>query len=264
MSIGLEMALIPNHLMDGGVTGISIVIADLTGLPLGLFLFLLNLPFIYLGYKQIGKSFALSAIYGIAVLSITTTLMHKLHFEPITEDVLLASIVGGVLIGVGVGIAIRAGGILDGSETLAILISKKAPFSVGEIILFMNVFILGFAGILYGFDVFMYSFIAYYLAFKTIDIVGEGLSESKAVWIVSDKHLEIGEQIIHRLGRGITYLKGEGGYTLDEKKVIFCIITRLEEAKLKSIVEEVDPQALLTFGNVSEVQGGNFKKRDIH
>lgn len=262
MGVGLEMALIPNELIDGGITGISIMMSHLTGFPLGVFLFLLNVPFLYLGYKQIGKSFAFSTTYAIITLSVTTSLLH--HSIPFTEDVLLATIVGGILIGIGVGIAIRFGGCLDGSETLAILIEKKIPFSVGQIIFFMNLFILGSAGLIYGFDSSVYSLLAYFVAFKTIDIVTVGLEESKSVWIVSDKSEEIADQLIHRLGRGVTFLNGRGGYSKEDKSVIFCIVTRLEESKVKSIVEEVDSSALLAFANISEIQGGTFKKKDIH
>lgn len=262
MAIGLEMLLIPNNMIDGGVTGISIMISQITGLPLGLFLILLNAPFLYLGYKQIGKSFAFSTTYAILVLSISTSLLH--HSKPFTNDILLASIVGGVLIGIGVGIAIKFGGCLDGSETLAILINKKLPFSVGQIILFMNLFILGASGFLYGFDRFMYSFIAYFIAFKTIDIVTVGMDESKSVWIISDNSYEIAEQISERLGRGVTFLNGKGGYSKEAKEVIFCIVTRLEQSKIKTIVEELDPNAMLAFSDISEMQGGSFKKKDIH
>jgi len=262
MAIGLEMSLIPNKLIDGGITGISIMMSSITGIPLGIFLVVLNIPFLYLGYKQIGRSFALSTTYAILILSLTTSYLH--HSHPFTDDVLLATIVGGILIGIGVGIAIRFGGCLDGSETLAILLNKKIPFSVGQIILFMNLFILGSAGFLYGFDRFMYSLIAYFIAFKTIDIVTVGLDESKSVWIISDKSTEIADQIIHRLGRGVTFLNGKGGYSKEDKNIIFCIVTRLEESKVKTIVEEVDPSAMLAFANISEIQGGTFKKKDIH
>jgi uncharacterized membrane-anchored protein YitT (DUF2179 family) len=260
--VGLEMALIPNQLIDGGVTGISIMASHLTHVPLGFFLFLFNVPFLYLGYKQIGKSFTFSTAYAIIILSLTTSLLH--HSHPFTQDTLLATIVGGIFIGIGVGITIRFGGCLDGSETLAILINKKVPFSVGQIILFMNLFILGIAGFIYGFDRFMYSLIAYFVAFKTIDIVAVGLDESKSVWIISDKNEEIAQCIINRLGRGVTFLNGRGGYSKEDKNVIFCIVTRLEEAKVKSIVEEIDPSAMLALANISEIQGGTYKKKDIH
>ena len=262
MAIGLEMALIPNTLIDGGVTGISIMVADLTGLRLGLFLVLFNLPFLYLGYKQIGKSFAFSTAYGIVVLSLSTILMH--HSEPFTDDILLATIIGGVLIGIGVGIAIKSGGCLDGTETLAILISQQTPFSVGQIILIINMFILGSAGYLYGFDRFMYSFLAYFIAFKTIDLVTVGMDESKSIIIVSDKYEQIASALMARLGRGVTILYGEGGYSKQEKKIIYCVITRLEETKVKSMIAQIDSKAMVALGNVSEIQGGSFKKKNIH
>lgn len=262
MAAGLNYVLIPNSLIDGGVTGIAMMIAHLTGLPLGLFLFIFNLPFLYLGYKQIGRSFAFSVAYGIVVLSVATTLLPS-GFA-VTNDTLLATVAGGVILGIGVGIAIRAGGCLDGSETLAILFNKKLPFSVGQIILFMNLFILGTAGFIFGFDRAMYSLIAYFIAFKTIDVVSEGLNQTKSIWIISDKSEIIGDKIMFRLGRGVTYLNGKGGYSKDHKDVIFCVINRLEEAKLKKIVESVDPKAFLAFSNMTEIQGGNFKKQDIH
>lgn len=262
MAVGLEYVLIPNDLIDGGVTGIAMMISHLTGLPLGLFLFILNLPFLYLGYKQIGRSFAFSVAYGILVLSITTTLLP--YGFALTNDTLLATVAGGIMLGIGVGLAIRAGGCLDGSETLAILFNKKLPFSVGQIILFMNLFILGIAGFIFGFDRAMYSLIAYFIAFKTIDVVSEGLNQTKSIWIISEKSELIGDKIMFRLGRGVTYLNGKGGYSKDHKEVIFCVINRLEEAKLKKIVEAVDPKAFLAFSNMTEIQGGNFKKQDIH
>lgn len=262
MAVALEEVLIPNHLVDGGVTGIAMMISHMTGLSLGLFLFILNLPFLYFGYKQIGKSFAVSVTYGIAVLSAATT------FIPLpgafTNDTLLATVLGGIMLGVGVGIAIRSGGCLDGSETLAIMFNKKTPFSVGQIILLMNLFILGSASFVFGLDRAMYSLIAYFIAFKTIDLVSEGFNQTKSIWIISDKPELIGEKIMFRLGRGVTYLNGHGGYTNDEKRVIFCVISRLEEAKLKTIVHEVDPTAFLAFSNMTEISGGNFKKKDIH
>lgn len=262
MALGLEFVLIPNNLIDGGVTGIAMMISHLTGMSLGIFLFLLNLPFLYLGYKQIGRSFAIYVAYGIGVLSLATALLP--HNYAITQDTLLATVVGGVMLGIGVGIAIRSGGCLDGSETLAILFNKKVPFSVGQIILFMNLFILGTAGFIFGFDRAMYSLIAYFIAFKTIDLVSEGFNQTKSIWIISDKSEIIGEKIMHRLGRGVTYLNGRGGYSKDEKDVVFCVINRLEESKLKTIVEEVDPGAFLAFSNMTEIQGGSFKKKDIH
>ncbi|MED4228706.1 YitT family protein [Neobacillus cucumis] len=262
MSVGLEIFLVPNQVIDGGITGISIMLSFLTGWKLGVFLFLFNIPFIFLGYKQIGKTFALSTLYGIVILSIATTILHPV--PAFTQDILLATVFGGILLGVGVGLVIRYGGSLDGTEILAILFNNKLPFSVGEIIMFFNLFILGSAGFVFSWDRAMYSLIAYFVAYKTIDITITGLDESKSVWIISDNASQIGNTIMDRLGRGVTFLNGEGAYSGDEKKVIFCVINRLEEAKLKEIVTENDQNAFLAVADIAEVRGGRFKKRDIH
>ena len=262
MATGLEIFLVPNHVIDGGITGISIMLAHLTGWKLGLFLFILNLPFVYLGYKQMGKTFAFSTVYGIIVLSIFTSFFHPI--PPFTEDILLATLFGGMILGIGVGLVIRNGGALDGTEILALVISKKIPFSVGQIIMFMNIFILGAAGFVFTWDRAMYSLLAYVIASKAIDTVVQGLDETKSVWIISDNAEEIGNAVNDRLGRGVTYLNGEGAYTGDDKKVIFSIISRLEESKLTTIVEDIDPTAFLAIADIAEVRGGRFKKRDIH
>lgn len=262
VSIGLEIFLVPNQIIDGGIVGISIILSHVTGWALGLFLFILNLPFLLLGYKQIGKTFALSTLFGVTVMSIGTSLLHSVPV--LTKDPLLASVFGGIILGLGVGLVIRNGGSLDGTEIVAILFNKKTPFSVGEVVMFFNLFILGSAGFFFGWDHAMYSLIAYYIAFKMIDITIEGFDESKAVWIISDLHKEIGDTLLARLGRGVTYLNGEGGYSGDDKKVIFCVVTRLEQAKLKAIVEEIDTSAFLAIGNIHDIKGGRFKKKDIH
>lgn len=262
MALGLELFLVPNHIMDGGIVGVSIITSHLLSLPLGIFIFVLNLPFIFLGYKQIGKTFALSTGLGITVLSVTTIFLHNL--EPFTTDTLLATVFGGMILGIGVGIVIRYGGSLDGTEILAILFNRKSPFSVGEIIMFFNVLIFTIAGFVFTWEQAMYSIIAYYIAYKMIDIVIQGMEESKSVYIISDEIEEIGQTIMDRLGRGVTFLHGEGAYTGNDKKVIFTVITRLEESKLKTIVAEIDDHAFLAIGNIAEVKGGRFKKKDIH
>ena len=262
MSVGLNLFLIPNQVFDGGITGISIILSHLSGLSLGLYLFILHIPFIYIGYKQMGRTFALSTLYGIAILSISTVFLHGV--DPLTHDPLLAMVFGGVIGGIGVGIAIRFGGCLDGVELLAILFSRKSAFSVGQIIMFINFFILLSGGLVFGWDRAMYSLIAYFIAFKTIDIVVEGFDEMKSIWIVSNKHEEIGEAVLHRLGRGVTYLYGEGGFSGSDKKVLVCYISRLEESKLKTILDEIDPKAMLAISHVSELRGGMVKKNDIH
>ncbi|MGD6792694.1 YitT family protein [Metabacillus indicus] len=262
MAVGLEIFLVPNRIIDGGIVGISIILSHLTNMKLSLFLFFLNVPFLFIGYNQIGKTFALSTLFGVVVLSFATALLHPVPV--LTEDLLLASVFGGIILGIGVGLVIRYGGSLDGTEILAILFNKQSPFSVGELIMFFNLFILGSAGFVFGWDRAMYSLIAYFIAYKTIDVVVQGLDESKSAWIISENPDEVGQAILARLGRGVTYLNGEGAYTGEGKKVIFCVITRLEEAKLKLIVEELDPSAFLAVANITEVRGGRFKKRSIH
>jgi uncharacterized membrane-anchored protein YitT (DUF2179 family) len=262
VAVSLEIFLVPNQVIDGGITGISIMISHLTGWSLGIFLFLLNLPFVFIGYKQIGKTFAISTVFGVIILSLGTVWLHAV--PPLTEDPFLAAVFGGILLGIGIGIVLRYGGSLDGTEILSILFSKKLPFSVGQMVMFINLFILGAAGFVFGWDRAMYSLIAYFIAFKMIDITMEGFEETKAVWIISDHALDLGEAILRRLGRGVTYLKGEGAFTGAGKRVIFCVITRLEEAKMKAIVEDIDPNAFLAVGNIHEVRGESFKKRDIH
>lgn len=262
VSVGLEIFLIPNNIIDGGIVGISIISSYLSKAPIGVFLFLFNLPFLFIGYKQIGKTFALSTLFAVVVMSIGTTLLHPV--APLTNEPLLASVFGGIILGIGVGIVIRFGGSLDGTEIIAILFNKRIPFSVGEVVMFFNLFILSSAGFIFGWDRAMYSLIAYFIAFKMIDVTIEGFDESKSVWIISDSYRDIGDALMDRLGRGVTYLEGEGAFTGNNKKVIFCVITRLEEAKLKSIVEELDPVAFLAIGNIHDVKGGRFKKRDIH
>jgi uncharacterized membrane-anchored protein YitT (DUF2179 family) len=261
-STGLEIFLVPNHIIDGGVTGISIILAHVTGWPLGLFLTALNFPFLILGYKQIGKTFAISTLFAVIVMSIGTSLL--IPVPPLTIDPLLASVFGGIILGIGVGIVIRSGGSLDGTEIVAILVNKRTAFSVGETVMFFNLFILSSAGFVFGWDHAMYSLIAFYIAFKMIDVTVDGLDESKSVWIISDRHQEIGDAFVSRLGRGVTYLEGEGGFSGDVKRVIFCVITRLEDAKMRSIVDEIDDSAFVAIGNIHDVKGGRFKKKDIH
>lgn len=262
VALGLETFLVPNRIIDGGITGVSIILAHLTGLPLGLFLFFLNVPFLLIGYQQIGKTFALSTLFSILVLSVTASLL--IPVPGVTDDPLLAAVFGGIIIGVGVGLVVRNGGSSDGTEVVAVLINKKSPWSIGEVIMFLNIFILGSAGFVFGWNYAMYSLIAYFIAFKAIDITVNGLEETKSVWIISDKYREIGDTMLSRLGRGVTYLHGEGAYTGDDKKVVFSVISRLEEAKLRSIVEEIDPDAFLAIATIAEVRGGRFKKRSIH
>ncbi|OXM82977.1 YitT family protein [Paenibacillus rigui] len=262
MGLALEVFLVPNQVIDGGIAGLSIIISEVTGLPLGLFIFVLNVPFLLLGYKQIGKTFAISTLYGIAVMSITTSWLH--HVDAFTNEKLLAVLFGGVILGAGVGLVMRFGGSLDGTEIVAILISKKTKIPVGQIIMFINVFIFIVAGFVFGWDSAMYSIFTYYIAFKLIDIVVEGLNESKSVTIISNDYEEISEAIMDRLGRNTTFIYAKGGYKKEDIQMIYCVVTRLEVAKLRSIVQEIDRRAFIAIEHVSDVMGGNFDKADIH
>lgn len=261
VSVGLEIFLIPNHIIDGGMTGISIMASHVTDYQLGIFIFIFNLPFVIIGYRQIGKTFALSTVFSVICLSIGVTVLHPV--PGITQDTLLATIFGGIIMGTGVGLIIRNGGSLDGTEIVAIILEKRTPFSIGEIVMFFNLFILGSSGFLFGWDRAMYSLIAYYIAFKTIDITVEGLDESKAVIIVSEQSKDISEAIMDRLGRGITLLDGKGAYSGNHTDVIYVVISRLEVAKLKDIVNGFDEEALITISSV-EGRGKRYSKKAIH
>lgn len=261
-SVGLEIFMVPNNIIDGGVVGISIISSTLTKLPLGAFIFVLNLPFLFIGYKQIGKTFVISTLFSVTILSIGVTVLHPI--PGLTQDILLAAVFGGIILGIGVGLIIRYGGSLDGTEIVAIILDKRTGFSIGEIVMFFNIFILSSAGLFFGWDKAMYSLLAYFIAFKVIDITVEGLEESKAVMIVSEKPEQIAEVLMARLGRGVTFLDGKGGYTGEVKSVLYSVITRLEIAKLKAVVDEIDENAFITISDVHEVMGGRFKKRAIH
>ncbi|WP_243290579.1 YitT family protein [Bacillus sp. FJAT-47783] len=261
-ALSIELLLMPNNIIDGGIIGISLIIDYLFADKVSLLNFaivvvLLNLPFMYFGYKQIGKTFMFSSLFGIISLAIMERFLH--HFDAFTTEPILATVFGGLVLGGGVGLVIRHGGSLDGTEILGILLTKRLPFSIGEFVMFFNVFIFLWAAFVFGVEQAMYSVIAYYVAFKMIDAVIQGLDETKAVIIVSDKYDEVSEAILHRLGRGTTKLKGKGGYTDDEKEVIYAVITRLEVTKLKSIIHEIDPDAFITIMNTQETKGAKFK-----
>ncbi|MFF5995824.1 YitT family protein [Lysinibacillus sp. KU-BSD001] len=261
---GLEAVLIPNSVIDGGVTGVSIMGAKISELPLGVFLFILNIPFVYIGYKQIGRTFAIMSIIGIAALSAGTILMHDIDPILSAKDPLLVVASGGILLGVGIGIVLRNGGALDGSEVLAVLVSRKIPFSVGDIILVINVFIFAVAVFIYDLESALYSALTYYIAKTVIDIVQVGLEKSKSVLVISKKSVEIGEIVQHRLGRSVTYTTGRGGFSNEETDMLNCVINRMEETKMLEIIKEIDPSAFIVVSDVAEVRGGRFKKRDIH
>ncbi len=260
---GLEFFLVPNNILDGGVIGLSIIAAELTGMTMSIFLIVLNLPFLYIGFRKIGMKFTIHTLYGVIVLSASTAYLH--HFEPVTNDLFLATVIGAVILGTGVGLVIRTGGALDGSEIIAILVSKKRPVSVGQFIMIVNVFIFILAAFLvFSWETAMYSIITYYIAYKMIDIVVEGMEELKSVTIISDLPEEISAELLKQLGRGMTYIQGQGVFTGEPKKIIYTIVTRIELSTLRSIVEDIDPNALVAIENIADVSGSNFDKGTGH
>jgi len=260
---GLETVLIPNNVSDGGVTGLSIVGSELFDLPLGVLIAIINIPFIWLGYQQIGKSFAFFSIIGIASLAVSTSLLH--HTPAIIEgDTLLVTVVGGIILGLGMGLALRNGGALDGIDMLAVLLSRKLPFGTSDLILFLNIFVFIFVSIVFGLQGAILSAIAYFIASKVIHIVEEGLSGSKTFQIITTQPELMVEAIRDRLGRSATYKDAYGGFSHEKFKEITCVINRLEETKLKEIINEMDENAFVTVYDVAEVKGGNFRKHNIH
>lgn len=253
----IELFLIPNQIIDGGIIGISLILDYLTPVKFGVLVIVLNLPFMFFGYKHIGKTFMLSSIFAIVALAVIETLMHNV--EGFVHEPILAAVFGGLLLGAGVGLVIRHGGSLDGTEILGIIMTKRLPFSVGEFVMFINVFIFAIAGKVYGIEQAMYSVMTYYIAYKTIDTVIQGLDETKAVIIVSDYYEEISQTIQARLGRGTTKLAGRGGYTNNRKDVIYVVVTRLEVMKLKAIIQEIDDNAFITIMDTQETKGAKFK-----
>lgn len=260
---GLEAILIPNNVSDGGVTGISIVLSQLFGLPLGVLIAIINIPFIWLGYKQIGKSFAIYSILGIAALAIGTTTLHHVH-TIIEGDTLLITVVGGIILGFGMGLALRNGGALDGIDMLAVLLARKLPFGTSDLILFLNMFVFILVSTVFGLEGAILSGLAYFIASKVIHIVEEGLSGSKTYKIITKDPETLVETIRDRLGRSATLADVYGGYSNEKFREVTCVINRLEDTKIKTIIFEIDPKAFVTVYDTAEVKGGNFTKKDIH
>lgn len=254
---GLQYFLIPNNLLDGGVTGISIIAANLSSLPLAVFLILFNIPFIHLGYRRLGKQFTIYSTFGIIMLALLTLIIHTEH--GFTGQPILAAVFGGMTVGIGVGLAIRYGGTLDGADTVAILVDKVTSFSIGEIIMFMNGIILTASGFVFGWDNAMYSIIAYFVAHKTIDVMIEGLNESRSMWIVSKHHRIIGRAIRQQTGRKVTYLKDNDNERGEPRRgIVMAVITRFEEQRIKRVIHQIDPKAFVVISNAHEIIGKNF------
>jgi uncharacterized membrane-anchored protein YitT (DUF2179 family) len=261
-AIGLEFFLIPNNIIDGGVVGISIVTSYITKIPLGFLILGINIPFLYFGYKQIGKTFVFSSLFSIASLSYWVSVFHPI--PSLTKDILLATVFGGIIIGIGVGLIIKNGGSLDGTEMVALVVNRRLSFSVGETVMFFNLFILTSAGLVFGWDKAMYSLIAYFIAYKVIDITIQGLDEAKACFIITDHGEAIADVINARLGRGVTFIEGKGYYTKAHKTILYSVVTRLEIAKLKTIIMDIDENAFVTIKDVSDIMGREYKKKAIN
>ena len=252
----LECFLIPNTILDGGVTGISIIIHILFGIPLWLLVILINIPFVFIGYKNLGRDFLFRTVFSMLSFSFFISFFEMI--EPFTDEVLLATVFGGGLYGLGVGLIIYFGGCIDGTESVAIVISKKTSLSVGQVVLFFNLIIFTIAGFIFGFDRSMYSLLTYIITFKVIDFVSEGLEQAKAALIVTSKGTDLSKEIYNRLGRTTTTIKGKGLISGD-KEVLYCVLTRIEVYELKHIVEDMDESAFVTVMDVSDIIGSHIK-----
>lgn len=254
----LEGFLIPNEMIDGGVIGISMILSHITKWNLGLIIVCLNIPFIFLAFRKMGKIFVAQTFYAVMILALSVNVFHSFQA---TETTLLGTVFGGVILGFGVGLVLRSSAALDGTEILSMSLSKKLGFSVGEIIMFINLFIYTCAGFVYGWDSAMYSIITYFIAYRTIDIVLEGLNTSKSIRIISDFAKEIGDEIMKELDLSVTYVKSKGGYSGQEKIMLYCVVNRLEMPKVKELMKLIDPAAFIVIQDVYEVEGVRVKKK---
>jgi uncharacterized membrane-anchored protein YitT (DUF2179 family) len=258
-AFSLDRFLVPNRILDGGIVGISIIVSYLASIPLGVLTFAFNVPFMLLGLKLIGRRFLLFTVYAVGSLSIWVEALGEGRI--ITSDLFLDTVFGGILLGIGVGLILRNGGCLDGTEVVSLLLTRRIPFTVGEIVMGFNVLIFAAAGLVFGVERALYSAATYLLAYKAIDVVVEGLDESKALFIVSDKPEAISAYLFERLKAGVTIFKGMGGYSRVDKEIIYVIVRRLEISKIKEAVRDIDKDAFITVHNVHEVIGKNVSKR---
>ena len=263
-AFGLESFLFPNSFIDGGATGISLLIAETTSIPLYLIIIIINIPFVFLGYKVIGKYFALKmalAILGLALV------LSTIDFPEITQDKLLVAVFGGFFLGAGIGLSVRGGSVLDGTEVLAIFLSRKLGTTIGDIIILINILVFIAAAIMLSIETALYSMLTYLAASKTLDFAIEGIEEYTGVTIISDSNEQIRQMIIEKLGRGLTIYKAKGGYGKkglhNEYDIIYTVITRLEIRKLNIEIDKIDPNAFVVMGKINDTRGGMIKKRQL-
>jgi len=259
---GLKGFLLSSRFIDGGVTGISMLLADVLGWPLSILILVINLPFIALGYRQIGRAFAIKSTVAIAGLSACLAFV---RYPDVTPDKLLTAVFGGFFIGAGIGLAIRGGAVLDGTEIAALLISKGSHLlKVGDVILLLNIVIFSAAAFTLGIESALYSILTYFAASKTIDFLIHGVEEYTAIIIISDRSQEIKQRIICDLGRGVTVYQGRGGLSDSEQDILLCVVTRLEIGRVKGVVNEVDGEAFVVVHALADAQGGVVKRRALH
>jgi uncharacterized membrane-anchored protein YitT (DUF2179 family) len=261
-SVGLYGFLLSSNFIDGGVTGISMLLSKVTGLSLSIWLPLVNLPFIGLGYRQIGTAFAVRSAAGIGGLALSLAV---LPFPDVTHDLLLTAVFGGFFIGAGIGLAVRGGAVLDGTEIAALLISKRSHLlKVGDVILLFNVVLFVVAMSVLGVEEALYSILTYVTAARTLDFVIHGIEEYTAITIVSRFSGEIAARILAYLGRGVTVYKGRGGLSGEDQEILYCVVTRLEIGRVKAIVRALDPNAFVTSHPLTGVDGGMVKRASLH
>jgi uncharacterized membrane-anchored protein YitT (DUF2179 family) len=260
--MGIKGFLLSSHFIDGGVTGISMLLSDVLGYPLAILIPLINLPFIALGFRQIGWLFALKSMLAIAGLSVCLAFV---NYPDVTPDKLLTAVFGGFFIGAGIGLAIRGGAVLDGTEIAALIISKKSHLlKVGDVILLLNIVIFSAAAFFLGIDSALYSVLTYIAASKTIDFLIHGIEEYNAIIIMSEKSDEIREAIVHDLTRGVTIYNGRGGKTGTTMRILYCVVTRLEIGSVKSVVSDIDETAFIIIHPLADAFGGIVKKTTLH
>ncbi|MGH9900318.1 MAG: YitT family protein [Pyrinomonadaceae bacterium] len=260
--LGLKGFLLSSRFIDGGVTGVSMLLSDVLGLPLALLILVINLPFIALGYRQIGREFAVKSALAIAGLSLC---LATVKYPDVTPDKLLTAVFGGFFIGAGIGLAIRGGAVLDGTEVAALLVSKGSNLlRVGDVILVMNVFIFSAAAFFLGIESALYSILTYFAASKTIDFLLHGIEQYTAIIVVSDKSELIRQSIIRELNRGVTIYKGRGGLSDAAQDILYCVVTRLEIGNVKRVVKEIDKAAFIVTHPLADAEGGVIKKTALH